>query len=220
MKSGDEPICVEGYAFMATPGKPPRKGLSFYFHPHENALMVHQWRHFPRDKPLKRKNTNRSYSRMNPGLTRLFLLGALGFLPACATTSSGPVVITKVNPHHLTNGLPVRTQDEMIRFEQQRLLYGAIENEERQDRFGNYFTIFWKTKTRNPATVRLEYRQGSTGFATHVQEVQVDNPKSDNTTKFEVTGDDYQKNGKVTQWKASIVENGSVVAEYQSYLWQ
>jgi hypothetical protein len=176
--------------------------------------------YFPHDKPPKRKKTKSPYSRMNPGLTRFFLLGALGFLPACATTSPGPVVITKVNPHHLNTLLPVRTQDDMIRFEQQRLLYGAIENEERRDRFGNYFTIFWKTKTRNPATVRLEYRQGNTGFNTHVQEVEVEKPKSDNTTKFEVTGDDYQKNGKVTQWKASILENGSVVAEYRSYLWQ
>jgi hypothetical protein len=177
-------------------------------------------RHFPRDKPLKRKKAIRSYSRMNPGLTRLFLLGALCFLPACATTSSGPVAITKVNPYHLNTFVPIRTQDDMIRLEQQRLLYGAVDNEERRERFGNYFTIFWKTKSRNPATVRLEYRQGNTGFTTHVQEVQVDKPKSSNTTKFQITGDDYQKNGKVTQWKASIVENGAVVAEYQSYLWQ
>ncbi len=177
-------------------------------------------RHFPRDKPLKRTKAIRFYSRMKPGLMRLFLLGALCFLPSCATTSSGPVVITKVNPYHLNTFVPVKTEDEMIEFEQQRRLYGAIENSERRDRFGNYFTVFWKSKTRNPATVRLEYRQGSTGFTVHIQEVQVDKPKHSNTTQFQVIGDDYHKNGKVTQWKASVVENGSVVAEYKSYLWQ
>lgn len=31
MKSGDEPICVDGYAFMATPGKPPERGSLFIF---------------------------------------------------------------------------------------------------------------------------------------------------------------------------------------------
>ncbi len=108
----------------------------------------------------------------------------------------------------------------MIAFEHKRLLLGAINASERSDRYGNYFTIFWRTKTRAPVTVRLEYRQGSTGLRVHSQEVSVPNPKGTNTTKFQVTGDDYHQNGKVTQWKASILENGAVVAEYRSFLWQ
>jgi len=107
----------------------------------------------------------------------------------------------------------------MIDFEQQRYLYGAVENTEKAKLFGNYYTIFWKSETKSPATVRLEYRQGKTGLKVYTQEVAVSEPKRSNVTKFEVTGDDYQRDGKVTQWKASIVENGSVVAEYKSYLW-
>lgn len=157
---------------------------------------------------------------MKPGFTRLLFSGALCLLPSCATPSSAPVVITKVNPYHLNTMAIVRTEDEMIEFEQQRLLHGAIESSERRERFGNYFTVFWRSKTRNPATVRLEYRQGRTGSTTHVQEVRIDEPKLSNATKFQVTGADYAENGKVTQWKASVVENGAVVAEYKSYLWQ
>ena len=47
----------------------------------------------------------------------------------------------------------------------------------------------------------------------------VSEPKHSNVTKFEVTADTYLRDGKVTQWKASIVEDGVVVAEYKSYLW-
>ena len=159
---------------------------------------------------------------MTPGFTRLLQLSAcVAFLllTGCATSGSGPVVITKVNPYHLQNGPLVRTEDQMIDFEQQRYLYGAVENTERTELFGNYYTIFWKSETKSPATVRLEYRQGRTGLKVYTQEVAVSEPKRSNVTKFEVTGDDYQRDGKVTQWKASIVENGSVVAEYKSYLW-
>ncbi len=107
----------------------------------------------------------------------------------------------------------------MLDFEQRRYLYGAVENTEKAELFGNYYTIFWKSETKAPATVRFEYRQGSTGLKVHSQELVVSEPKRSNVTKFEVIGGDYQRDGKVTQWKASIVENGSVVAEYKSYLW-
>jgi len=159
---------------------------------------------------------------MTPGFTRLFQASACSafFLFAgCTTTGTGPVVITKVNPYHLQNGPLVRTEDLMVDFEQQRYLYGAVENTERTELLGNYYTIFWKSETKSPATVRLDYRQGRTGLKVHTREVAVAEPKRSNVTKFEVTGGDYQRDGKVTQWKASIVENGSVVAEYKSYLW-
>ena len=108
----------------------------------------------------------------------------------------------------------------MLEFEQRRYVYGAIDNAERMDLLGNYFTIFWKSENKAPATVRFEYRQGSTGLKVHTQEVVVAQTKRSNVTKFDVKGDDYHRDGKVTQWKVSIVENGSVVAEYKSYLWR
>lgn len=157
---------------------------------------------------------------MKSGSIPIFALAALGLLAGCTSSASGPVAITKVNPYHLYDSQTIKTEDRMIRFEKARLLRGALENADQRERYGNYFTVFWNSKTRNPATVRFEYRQGSTGPRVHVQEVQVANPKRSNETKFQVTGDDYHQNGKVTQWKASIIEDGNVVAEYKSYLWQ
>lgn len=151
---------------------------------------------------------------------KFFFLAACGLLVGCAATASGPVAITKVNPYHLYEAKIVKTEDRMIEFEQRRHLHGAVDSAEQRELFGNYFTIFWKTETRAPVTVRLEYRQGSTGLRTYSQETFVEKPKRSNETKFQITGADYHGSGKVTQWKASIVENGTVVAEYKSYLWQ
>jgi hypothetical protein len=159
---------------------------------------------------------------MTPGITRLLQVSACSaffVLTGCSTTDSGPVEITKVNPYHVQNGPFVRTEDLMVDFEQRRYIYGAIENSEKAELYGNYYTIFWKSETKSPAIVRLDYRQGSTGLKVHTQEVSVSETKRSNVTKFQVTGDDYQRDGKVTQWKVSIVENGAVVAEYKSYLW-
>ncbi len=176
--------------------------------------------YFLRDKPGKQAKAKGPHPRMKAGLIRIFFLGVCGLLTGCTTPSGGSVAITKVNPYHLQSGPIVKTEDRMIEFEHRRHLHGAVEASERRDLYGNYFTVFWKTETRSPVTVRLEYRQGSTGLAIHAQEVAVDAPKRTNETKFQIIGDDYHRNGKVTQWRALVVENGTVVAEYKSYLWQ
>ncbi|MEM1442407.1 MAG: hypothetical protein AAGF67_08695, partial [Verrucomicrobiota bacterium] len=131
-----------------------------------------------------------------------------------------PVTITKVNHYHLQTGPPVQSQDEMILHEERFLLHGALESEEYQERLGNYFSIFWTSKERVPATVRFEYCQAMTGPKVYTKEIRIDSPKRKNVTKFEITGTQYQDLGKVTQWRASIIENGSEAAEYRSYLWR
>jgi len=180
---------------------------------------------FPRDKFAKRANSSltRACRPMLP-LFRLVVLPTLSsvllVLSGCASQSGGgPVAITKVNPVHVHTPEAVRTEDNMIDFEHRRALWGTVEQEDRRERFGNYFTIFWRTETRQPATVRLEYRQGSTGPRVHVREVEVPSPRRSNSTKVEIVGGEYREQGKVTQWKASIIEGGRVVAEYRSFLW-
>ena len=85
---------------------------------------------------------------------------------------------------------------------------------------GQYYSVFWKSATKQSVTVRLDYRQGITGSQVLSKELFIAKPKRSNVTKFEVTGDEYRDGGKVTQWKASVIENGSVVAQYKSYLWK
>lgn len=152
---------------------------------------------------------------------RLGFLLVFMALGGCTTSNSGPVAITKVNPYHLNEKTAAsRSTDPMLEFRPERLLHGAVTAEERRDRFGFYFSIFWKTDTRDPATVRLDFRQGNTGSRVFTREETVSSPKRSNVTKFRVIGDEYEANGKVTQWKVSVIEAGKVVAEYKSFLWK
>lgn len=158
----------------------------------------------------------------NPLIFSAGILFSLLLPSACTVPSSGgPVAITKVNPYHLNNASWVSTTDPMIQFEKTRHLYGAIDSEDYQERFGNYYTVFWKTdQPEVPATIRLDYRQAKTGPKILTKEVTVASPKAKNATKFEVLGDEYETNGPVTQWKASIIQNGNVITEYRSFLWK
>ena len=149
----------------------------------------------------------------------LSIAGAALLLNSGAATS-GPVKITKVNPYHLESTLIVDTDDQMVEFEHRRHLHGAVTSDEYRSRMGHYYSVFWKSTTNQSVTVRLDYRQGSTGSKVLSKEFFIAKPKRSNVTKFEVTGDEYRDGGKVTQWKASVIENGSVVAEYKSYLWR
>lgn len=150
----------------------------------------------------------------------LFLLCG-GLLVGCTVATSGPVTITKVNPFHLNaQTSSASTVDPMLDFEPRRLLHGAVDIEDYEDRYGHYYTVFWKSENRSPATVMLEYRQGSSGSKVFAKEVEVASPKRKNTTNFQITGDEYSEGGKVTQWKVTILENGTKVAEYNSFLWK
>tara|TARA_R110002096_G_scaffold14302_12_gene49886 strand:- start:8184 stop:8669 length:486 start_codon:yes stop_codon:yes gene_type:complete len=154
-----------------------------------------------------------------PNSLILLLCGTAIGLCSCKTTSS-PVAITKVNPYFLESSSHIETVDRMVEFERRRYLYGTVTSAERHDIMGQYYSIFWETTSKNPATVRLEYRQGGSGSTVLMKEVYEANPKRKNVTKFEVIGDEFWDGGKVSQWKASVIENGEVVADYQSFLWK
>jgi len=114
---------------------------------------------------------------------------------------------------------PPSTQNEMINFERQRVNYGAITGVDRRARMGNYFTFFWNTKRHAHLTFRLEYRQEKLGAFVQAQEVNYPEVHGSQQTKFSVIGDDYFENGRVTAWRALLIENGKIVGLTQSFLW-
>ena len=148
----------------------------------------------------------------------------MGLLTSCTTSGSsgdGVVSISKVNPYHLQPGKRIETEDRMIRHEQRYHLHGAITTEDFQERFGHYYTIHWKTQQPgSPVTVRLDYTQGNTGAKVHTLEEQVVPERRSNSTKFRVTGADYETNGPVTSWKVSLIVGEQTVAESKSFLWK
>lgn len=149
------------------------------------------------------------------------LLAAMLMVGSISCSVKTGTTITKVNPYHLKPGGYIATEEKMIDFEFRRKIYGAVDGADYHARYGNYFTVYWRTdQPDSPVTVRLQYRQATSGPKTFVEEKVVDAPLKSNSTNFEIIGDDYAKRGAVTQWKASIIQEGAVLDEFQSFLWQ
>lgn len=111
-------------------------------------------------------------------------------------------------------------QDASIMFERQYRLFGAVTKLDRRQRYGNYFDFFWRAKRAAPITVRLEYRQEKLHAHVQAQEISYPSARGNMKTEFRVVGDDYLDDGRVIAWRCLLIENGKVVAENRSYLWQ
>ncbi len=109
--------------------------------------------------------------------------------------------------------------DRMISFERQRVNFGAISNYDRQERYGHYFTFFWRAERPSDVIVRLEYRQENLGSHVQAREKTYKGAKGTMKSEFQVIGDDYRQEGKITAWRVVLIESGKIVALNQSFLW-
>jgi hypothetical protein len=109
--------------------------------------------------------------------------------------------------------------DGMINFERQRVNFGAINQNDRRERYGQYFTFYWRSTHAADLTVRFEYRQQNLGAHVQAQESYYSAAKGTLKSAFKVIGDDYEQDGKITAWRAVLIENGKIVALNQSFLW-
>jgi len=107
-----------------------------------------------------------------------------------------------------------------MNFERTYRMYGAITAADQRQRFGNYFDFFWRAKRPANVTVRLEYRQEKLRSFVQAREVAYSNAKGNHKTEFTVIGDDYFNDGRVISWRCLLIENGHIVAENRSYLWE
>ena len=111
------------------------------------------------------------------------------------------------------------TLDLSVAFERQRLNFGALNQVDRDERKGHYFTFFWKAGRKADVTVRLEYRQEKLGAYVLAQDKVYTGATGSMKSEFQVVGDDFLHDGRVTAWRAVIIENGTIVALNQSFLW-
>jgi len=111
-------------------------------------------------------------------------------------------------------------QDASIRFERQYRLFGAVTKLDQRERIGNYFDFFWHARRAADLTVRLEYRQEKLHAHVQAQEISYSNLRGSHKTEFKVVGDDYFDDGRVTAWRCLLIENGTIVAETHSYMWE
>lgn len=112
------------------------------------------------------------------------------------------------------------TIEPMIQFERVRANWKAVTAQDRLEKRGHYFTFFWRSAQAAPVTVRFEYRQENLGAYVQAREVSYDVARGTIATKFQVTGDDYLDDGRITAWRALLVQDGKIVGLTQSYLWE
>jgi hypothetical protein len=156
-------------------------------------------------------------------------------LAACATTEK-PVHLERANvlPVQLNDRFKFRKQDtffndprnylptqsEAMRVFRMRMNYGVVTPRDYDEVTGNYFTFFWWAHERADVTVRLEYRQAALGDYVMAQELYYPNANGSYKSEFRVTGDDYLEHGRVTEWRALLIVDGSIVAFRQSFMWK
>lgn len=120
------------------------------------------------------------------------------------------------NPTNPTAGIA----EASLGFERSYRLYGALTKADQYQRYGNYFDFFWRVKRPANVTVRLEYRQEKLRSFLQAREMSYPNAKGNHKTEFTVIGDDYFNDGRVISWRCLLIENGHIVAENRSYLWE
>jgi hypothetical protein len=87
------------------------------------------------------------------------------------------------------------TTDPMIAFERQRVNFGAVTQLDRQQRYGHYYTFFWRTARKADLTLRFEYRQQNLGSYVQAKEISYPGAKGSVMSQFQVIGDDYAEEG-------------------------
>ena len=150
-------------------------------------------------------------------LRGLVAFGLLG-LVSCG---GGPEVL-EVKQFHLRDPKADLGENEVVRSEKLKRLYGAVSLEERRERMGHYFGIRWNGPPgRESEEVRFvfEFQQAATGSAIkRVEQVLPGTAKG--ATEFQVTGAAYLHGGRVLAWHLRMFRGGEEVATRRSYLWQ
>jgi hypothetical protein len=115
---------------------------------------------------------------------------------------------------------PILTKDLMIDFERRRRVWGAINDYERKQLTGQYFTFAWRAKRRANLTLRLEYRQVNLKNYVQARELNYPSAKGSYTSEIAILGEDYEQDGPITSWRAILIEDQKIVGLLQSRTWR
>ncbi len=144
---------------------------------------------------------------------RVFLVVLTFCLLSCSTPET-----LRVRQFHLRD-TKAASGDLFIRAEMNKRLHGAVSEEARKLRRGNYYHLRWHgLRGEKPLRIIFEYRQTRTGaLVRKIEKLLPPSKKGAQELKF--IGKEYEKNGRVLAWRATLYEGKERVAKKQSYLW-
>ena len=125
-----------------------------------------------------------------------------------------------INAELRPRATPPVTRDLAVTMEQHRRTWGAIDSQETLQKTGEYFTFFWRTKRPANLTLRFEYRQSNLKNLVQAREIEYPGVRGSHESEFAIVGSDYSEDGRVTSWRAILIENNTIVALLQSRAWR
>jgi uncharacterized protein YcfL len=165
---------------------------------------------------LNKAGTRGSIRGVNPCYS---FLAVSVLLVACTSPREALVV----KQFQLRDQATSRSDEPMVKMEKLHRLHGSVSMAERAEKLGQYYTLIWNDEDgvgQGDVELILEYQQGATG--SRIKRMVRNFPAGDSggTVEFSVTGHEYEKNGRVMAWKATLQRGKRVIATRQSYLWQ
>lgn len=125
-----------------------------------------------------------------------------------------------INAELRPRSTPMQTRELMIYMERHRRTFGAIDQNEIDAKTGEFFTFFWRAKRQADLTLRFEYRQSNLKNLVQAREINYPTARGSHESEFDIVGNDYSEDGRVTSWRALLIENHVIVALLQSRAWR
>jgi hypothetical protein len=125
-----------------------------------------------------------------------------------------------INAQLRPRATPFITRELALYMERDRRTWGAVDGQEVQERTGEYFTFFWRTKRQADLTLRFEYRQSNLKNLVQARELDYPAARGSHESEFAIVGNDYSEDGRVTSWRAVLIQNHTIVALLQSRAWR
>ena len=125
-----------------------------------------------------------------------------------------------INAQLRPRSTPMSTRELMIYMERHRRTFGAIDNNEIIAKTGEFFTFFWRAKRQADLTLRFEYRQSNLKNLVQAREINYPAARGSHESEFDIIGNDFSEDGRVTSWRALLIENRVIVALLQSRAWR
>ncbi|MBV8215718.1 MAG: hypothetical protein JOZ08_21085 [Verrucomicrobia bacterium] len=125
-----------------------------------------------------------------------------------------------INAQLRPRSTPMTTRELMIYMERHRRTWGATDNNEINAKTGEFFTFFWRAKRQADLTLRFEYRQSNLKNLVQAREIYYQAARGSHESAFDIVGNDYSEDGRVTSWRALLIENQKIVALLQSRAWR
>lgn len=143
--------------------------------------------------------------------------GCMGLILA-SCGSQEPLVVKQFTVRETDPGW---SEDLMVRGEIQKRLYGAVDQADREKRKGQYYSVRWRANPAGgPVEIRFQYRQAASGSRILTLAQKVPAAEGVGVVEFSVAGDSFQKGGRVLAWKMTLSQDGGVLAEEKSFLWE